>query len=456
MRYIGQIVSVVEDYGFIGASTVSREDGQPQDLTNFDFFLHQQECAVPIEPGLTVSFLPTRDIKRGDAYFRAMGAVAHIETGALIPVGEAPIPGLTLADRFPELTPAQLGYLMRMKKVDTGTVEGVARNEPLADVRAQAVPTTEDEKRAMLEAYLESLFPTLATYEADFDIHADDDTALDAKVEEMAGTMEGLGLTDQVPVLRDEAERFKRVRGSLALLWEEGLVRPDAIVPIHHLPDLFMASPVWYFWTDGDAARQAAEEWGSGDPKPHASVMYFCDLFRNEQWRNVFQLFNRRVRTLKQYKGENIPAHIVRRMHRAVRLFDYVVIATPYVDVAGREWQDPNWLRSIDPYVLGFHKGVPFFFVLGRYSDTGTFPLLHELTADVITFLRQNREQLEGFNTVGSPFWYDGRSESACRPYLGAHLKDVVDQLLAAFEAGTLYSWLRGEDASDGIVPARS
>jgi len=159
---------------------------------------------------------------------------------------------------------------------------------------------------------------------------------------------------------------------------------------------------------------------------------------------------NRRVRTLKQYKGEVIPPNVARRMRKAVELFDYVVIATPYHDQAGMDWQDLQWLRAIDPYILGFKKGIPFFFILARFSDTGTFPLFNELIADTIEFLRVRKEKLDGFNLVNNPYWCNvEKLDMMGIPYFGNYLMQHVGQLLAAFEAGNLFDWLRGEGTVD-------
>ena len=117
---------------------------------------------------------------------------------------------------------------------------------------------------------------------------------------------------------------------------------------------------------------------------------------------------------------------------------------TPYLDIAGADWQDMKWLRSIDPYVVGFKKGSPVFFVLARFSDTGVFPLLHELVADTMSFLQTNADKLNGFNAVSNPYWY-GRNGS--HDPLGDLLIKRVHEMLAAYEQGRLFDWLRNEQS---------
>jgi hypothetical protein len=171
-------------------------------------------------------------------------------------------------------------------------------------------------------------------------------------------------------------------------------------------------------------------------------------------WGDTFQLYNRRLRSLADYGGEGfdvIPPVVARRLRWAVEAFDFVVIATPYHDLAGRDWQDLQWLRSIDPYVLGFKKGIPYFFVLARFSDSGTFPLYHQLVGDTIEFLRNNLQKLNNFNRVNNPYWYTGTNAIGTQRELGEHLKLHVGSLLQAFEQGNLFDWLRTEDTN---VPA--
>ena len=156
-------------------------------------------------------------------------------------------------------------------------------------------------------------------------------------------------------------------------------------------------------------------------------------------------------------------AAIAKRMAKAVTLFDHVVIATPYHDEAGLDWNNPEWRRAIDPYVLGFKKGLPCFFVIGRFSDTGTFPLFNELLADTIEFLRTNQQKLKAFNDIYQPFWHheptanEPADDDAMYGYetekmFGDYLMDHIDRLLGEFERGTLFDWLRGPNPEPLVV----
>ena len=150
------------------------------------------------------------------------------------------------------------------------------------------------------------------------------------------------------------------------------------------------------------------------------------------------------------YHGDKVPPFVARRLRKAVEAFDYVVIATPYHQEAGKDWQDIAWLEMIDPYVFGFKKGIPFFFVLARFSDSGTFPLYPEMVADTVEFLKANISKLHGFNRVSSPYWHQfGTTNKYGYAQHGTYLQRHTDALIQHFEKGDLFDWLRGEAKSD-------
>jgi hypothetical protein len=77
---------------------------------------------------------------------------------------------------------------------------------------------------------------------------------------------------------------------------------------------------------------------------------------------------------------------------------------------------------------------------------------MNELVADTIEFLRTRKERLQGFNQITRPYWCsvprnrDYSQGSWVGDNFGNHLKKHVEQLLVAFETGTLFDWLRGDD----------
>lgn len=465
MEFMGKVVTGNGKFGFIGIGTVRRIDGGSHGLGAQDIFVHSDDLGREVAPDLIVTFNVAPDRSRGGNTFRAVEA-CEVNEGLALPVGSPAVPG------FNTLALAQdAGYAVAMsydrlpvhaamKAVPKETVARVIDNAPLPRMsRVHEVPRSEEERQALLNWMLGMMFPTLRDFKAEYSVIEWSDAELDRVVEETVRDYESVELTNQIAVLNGEVARFKEVRVFFRMMIEEELVRPDAIIPTKYLPDLFMAVPVWYHYMDQAETAQHGGEVEKADPRVGDRVKFFCNFFPgNQVWYDTFQLFNRRARPLSLYKGETIPPAVLKRMMRAARQLDYIVIATPYHDQAGKEWSDPAWQRAIDPYILGFKKGMPFFLVLGRYSDAGTFPLFNELVADTIEFLRANRELLLGCE-VRTPYWYATHYApgypNCIQPVggLGRYLHKHVERLLEAFDEGQLFTWLRGEAST---VPAKA
>ncbi len=458
-RYVGRIASMPgqSNIGFISISSVTTDEKEPHSLgTSADIFIHQDDCGTKLRVGMNVIFDVVPDKQRGSGFFRAVAAVETAEL-ELIPPGEDAIPGFSLAaprQSKAELALPRLPIHNKMKPVPEETVEQAIANMPMPTVpRQNVVPQDDESRKRLLQMFLLELFPSLKDFGADYNVLGCSDAELDAKTAETEKQYTDLGLGQQINAMHEEIARFKSMRAALAMIFEEGLVRQDTIIPIQYLPDLFCAAPVWYFWANQNDQAQSSKDWVNTDPEVHPAISYFCGLFPNQNWMDTFQLFNRRLRTLSQYKGEQIPPYIAKRMNKAKDLFDYVVIATPYHDQAGKDWEDIQWLRAIDPFVLGFKKGIPFFFVLARYSDAGTFPLFNELLADTIEFLKQNKEKLKNFNRVNNPFWMNPDSSMRVMGIdnAGDYLIRRVDTILAKFDEGQLFSWLRDANGPKSV-----
>lgn len=465
-KYIGRIASVPgnDGYAFIGIHSVTLDNGNPHGLeTTADIFLHKDECGCALRVGLKLTFAVIEDTARGIGHYRATEAVEFVDEVELIPVGEQPMQG------FNELAPFGGSASMELvivppasgqqhaKKADPATLALVHTNNPAAGIpRDSSIPEDMD---LLMKAFLQHLFPSLLEFATHFRLDAEE-SELDAQMEEVRRDHIEMGMQEQLAVMEEELQRFKSFRKALGFLVNEKLVRRDTIVPIRYLPDFFCAVPVWYCWMDEANTKDATRSKLEGDPTIHPITVYFCDLFPNPNWIDMFQIYNRRMRTLADYKGDVIPPSVLRRIKEVRHLFDQVVIMTPYHDVAGQDWQDIRWIRSIDPYVVGFKKGVPYFFIIARFSDSGTFPLFSELVADTISFLRTNEDKLVGFNRANNPYWYDmrrnpsnsfGRNPNAQSAKLGDHLRIQVAEALAAFDKGKLFDWLRGESLIDQL-----
>mgnify|MGYP001606539825 FL=1 len=84
-------------------------------------------------------------------------------------------------------------------------------------------------------------------------------------------------------------------------------------------------------------------------------------------------------------------------------------------------------------------------FFLGRWSDSGLFPLVAEMVADTMEHLRINTRKLEGF---GAAYWYFQNVNSTNHlidrnPY---NLIVFAQATIKAFEEGRLFQFLREEE----------
>jgi cold shock CspA family protein len=472
-RYIGRIASVPgsDGYAFIGITSVTQTNGMGHGInTETDIFLHKDDCSTQLQVGKTVAFDIEDDLKRGKGNFRAIGAIEFIEVDVLppenTPMAEftalAPFGSRTGGSLIVPATPAQ----RKMKPVPQELVEKVLENQP-----APCTPRDSSEppnKNELMRLLLEHLFPTMGGFGTEFTLDGEE-SEFSRIVEQTIADQENLGMKEQVATMKDEVKRFLEFRKALHFMVQNSLVRRDTIIPIEYLPEFFTAVPVWYFWKSSNDTATADSNLTVDDPETTDTTRYFCDLFPNQQWSDFFQMYNRRLRTLKHYKGDIIPPNVTKRIKEAIELFDHVVIMTPYHDVAGHDWKNLNWIRSIDPYVVGFKKGIPYFFILGRFSDSGTFPLFNELIADTMDFLKKNKASLRNFDITTNPYWYlkhktdpnlgvsGGAENSFFEGYkdgnrvlkLGGYLQKVADQILLQFEQGNLFNWLRGSSGSN-------
>lgn len=398
VKYYGTIMSIPGggEFGFIDTKSVTTgDDARLANLeTKDDIFIHQDDCASPLRVGMMVKFLVREDRHRGSGSLRAFAAIETIEA-EVVPNDGQPIPGFypvaqTQAGALTVSYPRS-DYHIGAKEVPAETVKQVTENMPLSEIPRGSNEYTDEEKLELLSAMLNMFFPSLHHFNANYNILDMSDEDLYRAVEGSEEDLRAIGMDRQIEEIRNEAKRFIGMKATLKLLYDDGLVRPDTIIPIKYLPDLFMAVPVWYFWMKPELVSNVEKIWATTDPVPQEEIKFMCSLFPNVVWAHTYQLFNRRIRSLKMYNGDKVPPFVSRRLRKAAEAFDYVVIATPYHSEAGKDWQNLAWIHLIDPYVLGFKKGIPFIFVLARFSDSGIFPLYDEMVADTIEFLKKTR-----------------------------------------------------------------
>ncbi len=512
--FIGTVGSIKtqQGYGFITIGSVSKEDGSEHGLaTEHDIFIHQEECTATLRVGLEVKFRAVPDTKRGVGYFRALTA-QEIPMTELLPDKGAAISGLAVV----ATTQGNIALIKErsphygMKDIPAEAVAKAAANEPLKDVPREEPASVElngstSQLADILGAYLFTQFPGLQNLGLNHQVVEFIVPAEDALVADAVQGYREMGMEDQASLTEEEYKRYMATRELLAWIHQQGwflpgarvspavigslvatirdipdsaakaetigklkqvfgfmgdhgLIRTSTVLPLRFLPDLFVAAPIWFFDLQGAALEKANESISKKvrDPNVQQATKDICALFPdNPRWHDTFQMFNRRCRPIQAFKGDIIPPAIIRLIREARDVFDRVVIMTPYLDIAGADWMDLAWIRSIDPYVVGFKKGCPAFFVLARFSNTGVFPLLNELTADTMRFLQENSQKLLSFNAANRPFWYqrcadcwEGRDNAR----LGTHLVAMVAEMLRAYEANHLFDWLRNEWTEEAFL----
>jgi hypothetical protein len=298
----------------------------------------------------------------------------------------------------------------------------------------------------LAENFLRGSFAGLESYGFSFKI--DERTDLNAEdeiLQEAFDSFKGMGLDGQVGSLREEYTKFLGIRGTLQLMQREGILQLDAIIPLRNLPDLLVACPVWFFAGKSGVIDQLAPNGSISITHMHT---FFCNAVGTDRFANFFQIYNRRIRGFARFSGRDImPPRIAKFIREAQRIFDYLIIATPYHDIASREWQTP-WQRNVDPFLVGFMQGVDYMFLLGRWSGTGLFPLICDMVADTMDHLRCNKAGLR--RIPGNLAWYQPE-RGAWSPSLdpketessNSVLEPFADQVLAAYDAGRLFSFLR-------------
>ena len=156
----------------------------------------------------------------------------------------------------------------------------------------------------------------------------------------------------QVVSVEEEYTHFSGIRKAFIMMHQSGILSVETVIPIRYLPDLLVTAPVWFVHSKNNDLSDLTDE---VDPHPDHAIKFFCDQVGTKEFAWLYQIYNRRTRPFKSFKGRDIvPLPLMDIMEQAKHVFDYTVIATPYHDIASREWVDPAWLLSIDPFLFGF------------------------------------------------------------------------------------------------------
>ena len=76
----------------------------------------------------------------------------------------------------------------------------------------------------------------------------------------------------------------------------------ETVIPVRYLPQLLLASPVWFIEDKGKGGVTHVEF-------EQGVIRYFCDLGVTDQFAYLFQIYNSRVRPFAAFSGRDIPLY---------------------------------------------------------------------------------------------------------------------------------------------------
>jgi hypothetical protein len=434
IKYIGEIVSAHDGYSYIGRV----KKGYETIATNGDVFLPQQFAV-----GILVEFNELNTDPKRPGKFRTEKAE---EINGAVVLGKESERAIALRT----LT-ARSTYHAGAKDIDPEKVVKAAENMPFAELLGIHTQPAEDRTidiSDMAKEFLSETFANLASIGVSYSVNDDvDKEAENKKVEDAIVVYRNAGLDGQVQSVKNEYRSLTGVRNAFSLMNTNGILSMHTVIPVKYLPDLLVTAPVWFI-----SSREGLTDLtGENDPKPDHAVKYFCDEVGTKEFAWLYQIYNRRTRPLKQFDGRDIiPLPLMQIIEQAKNVFDYTVIATPYHDIASREWTDPKWLRNLDPFLFGFMKNLPYMFLLGRWSGTGLFPLMLDMIADTIDHLRLNKQKLRNFSN--NPYWYKGGVRGNLDCLDSGNLVAFADEVIKAYDENRLFEFLRGETATNAVT----
>jgi len=439
--YSGEIAAIHDGYVFI--NNVRR--GYETIATNGDVF-----CPVPkyfiYQIGDIVEFENLSEDQQRVAKFRTENILKVNEGASSKKICNA------LA-----LSKSDNPYHLLKKVISDGDLKKALKNKPLAELVGQ-IAWMLDANRGykpedvvkMANDYIKRTFITLSAHEVNYQLDNQVDEEKEASmIDKAREDYAENGLSGQSTSLKNEYAQFVRVRKAFNLMHEHHLLHPTSIIDTKHLPELTYAFPVWYVYSKIRFNNQVNER----NPQYDHVIENFSNLVGSQEFAWLYQMYNRRTRPMDLFAGKDImPPALVKTLKEAKQIFDFIVIMTPYHDVASAEWSRTDWPRNIDPIMVGFLNGLPQMFVLGRWSGTGVFPLLLDCVADTSLHLRVNKDLL--YRVPNGSSWYKGIDayglESNIIQQIGGessktNLERFADRLLLAYDEGCLFEFLRGE-----------
>ncbi len=449
-KYYGRVVAVRDRFCFVG--DVRR--GYETVAMKGDLWCRE---VLPMDAMVQIEGIEP-DTERGEGYFRTDGHVLVMDKGAHVPVRiqEAAVVLRTLSMRRTAYHDAHA------KPIDPAKVQKAAENGPFVTMlRPEMIEQPESLDMAKIAGqFLAQQFAPLEAIEVSFTI---DPKEIDEKSEkksltEAAQDFRGQNMEGQAASLETEYENFQKLRRMLAAMHEQDALMMDSLVPIHHLVDILVTAPVWFI-----EGRDVIDNVDSGLAMD-LGKMYFCQTLGSQEASWLYQIYNSRIRGFHRFSGRDIMKPRTRKLIPIAReVFDLVVIATPYHDIAGQEWQEAKWVRNPDPFLFGFSRYLPYAVLIDRWSGTGLFPNILDMIADTVDHLRTNGNVLENFprntiwylglNGTGDPHWRNLEPWVNGQQDKNTVLPKFASDLVTAFDEGRLFEFLRPKPTAS-VVPA--
>ncbi len=437
--YRGTIVTAYETFSYI--ADVTKADGEAV-ATNGDVFVPEA-----FESGTVVEFDELNTDPKREGKFRTEKARVLSEECT----------ALTLTQPTELAVPGQstrLDYHRQAKVIDPELLAKATANQPFAGLEKFGLgisqPGNFDRSPEAIRlanelalAFLRQQFAFLNSIGVNFTFDDGTDLAEEEQkiTEQIAGYRE-LGMENQAAAAEQEYESFCNLRKVLTSLKSSGHLSMQHMLPVNALAEISVAFPVWYW-----GGQELEDTTKSEDPRPSVALQHICDAVGTQQFANWLQMWNRRTRLITSFDSNRdlMPPRIVEAIRLANQIFDYVVIATPYHDIASHEWADLNWLRLIDPLLIGFKKEVPdVVFVIDRWSGTGMLPLFVDCVADTMSFLELHKSGLKKFKS--DTYWHKtpGIISALSRCVSSEGLHGFAEECLRMYEEGRLFDFLRG------------
>lgn len=433
-EFTATVTSVHEGYSYLG----SVRRGYETVATNGDVFV-----PMVFSVGAQVTFSELNDNPKRAGKFRTERATVIRQD--LVIAGQ---PALAVLGQLAKRTI----YHRTAKAVDPEKVEQAAENQPFAEMIPRVLASRQDSVSAadMASDFLASQFSNLESHGVNYSVREQiDESVEEGQMAKAEAEYRRLGMEGQATSIKTEYAKFRGIRRAFALMEANGLLKVESVIPMRNLADLLVTAPVWFIHSRLHGINISGDRLDDASYNPFVS--FFCEQMPTKNFAWLYQIYNRRVRPMSEFSGRDImPLPMVKIMDEAKKTFDFLVIATPYHDVASREWADPKWQRNVDPFLIGFMRDLPFMFLLGRWSQTGLFPLVCEMVADTMEHLRLNKERLLRL-PAGLQWWSNDGSPGFGFLADGQQLVGYANRLIAAYEAGQIFDFLRGAE-----LPART